>query len=138
MHICPVCGYDRLTEPPLNFSICPSCGTEFEYDDAFSTHAQLRAAWLRGGAKWWSPVDPQPPNWDPYSQVNMAIEPLAGPILWKLIWQSIERHDAIKHPLSTASSGIERLTATQTQHRPSMLEMLGKPAQQMYTAQPPA
>ena len=46
MYICPVCGYDRLEEPPKNFSICPSCGTEFEFDDTFQTHAQLRAAWL--------------------------------------------------------------------------------------------
>lgn len=75
MHTCPVCGYDSLTEPPSDFSICPSCGTEFGYDDAFSTHDQLRAAWLKGGAKWWSPVDHQPTNWDPYSQINNLIEP---------------------------------------------------------------
>jgi hypothetical protein len=74
MYICPVCGYDRLADPPSNFSICPSCGTEFGYDDAFATHAELRAAWLRNGAKWWSPVDPQPQNWDPYRQLNAVIE----------------------------------------------------------------
>jgi hypothetical protein len=74
MHICPVCGYNGLIDPPANFTICPSCGTEFEYDDAFSTHAQLRASWLRGGAKWWSPVDPEPPDWDPYQQVSSLID----------------------------------------------------------------
>jgi hypothetical protein len=74
MHICPVCGYNGLIDPPANFTICPSCGTEFEYDDAFSTHAELRASWLRGGAKWWSPVDPEPPDWDPYLQVSSLID----------------------------------------------------------------
>jgi len=78
MHFCPVCGYDRLSEPPLNFTICPSCGTEFEYDDAFASHAQLRVAWLRNGAEWWSPVDPRPDEWDPYLQVAMVTSSLWG------------------------------------------------------------
>ena len=76
MHICPVCGYDRLTDPPLNFTICPSCGTEFGYDDAFASHAQLRAQWLRNGPRWWSPVDPRPDNWDPYLQVDAVASSL--------------------------------------------------------------
>lgn len=80
MHTCPVCGYDRLSEPPRNFTICPCCGTEFEYDDAFATHAQLRAAWLRSGARWWSPVDPRPENWDPYLQVDGVASSL-----WKVL-----------------------------------------------------
>jgi hypothetical protein len=70
MHTCPVCGYDRLTEPPRNFTICPSCGTEFEYDDVLTNVEQLRANWLKNGAKWWSPVDPCPENWDPIIQVE--------------------------------------------------------------------
>ncbi len=70
MHICAVCGYSRLAEPPLNFTICPSCGTEFGYDDAFASHVQLRAKWLQNGAQWWSPVDARPDNWDPYLQVD--------------------------------------------------------------------
>src|ERR1017187_7282190 len=47
MYLCSVCGYDRLEDPPKNFTICPSCGTEFGYDDAFASHAELRAKWLR-------------------------------------------------------------------------------------------
>ena len=74
MYTCPVCGYGQLSEPPTNFAICPRCGTELEYDDVRMTHAQLRAAWLEGGAHWWSPVDPQPPNWDPYAQLNAIIQ----------------------------------------------------------------
>lgn len=75
MYTCPVCGYDKLSEAPLDFTICPSCGTEFEYDDAFATHIQLRADWLRKGARWWSPVDPQPEGWDPYLQLSTLLEP---------------------------------------------------------------
>jgi hypothetical protein len=77
MHICPVCGYDRLTDPPLNFSICPSCGTEFGYDDKFASHAELRAKWLLSGPKWWSPVDPCPDDWNPDFQVDPS--PAVGP-----------------------------------------------------------
>jgi hypothetical protein len=68
MHTCPVCGYDRLTDAPQDFTICPCCGTEFE-NDAFPSHAELRARWVRDGAEWWSPVDPKPANWDPRRQV---------------------------------------------------------------------
>jgi hypothetical protein len=74
MYICPVCGFDNLADAPANFTICPCCGTEFEFDDAFVTHAELRASWLRNGARWWSPADRQPENWDPYVQLNNLIE----------------------------------------------------------------
>ena len=69
MDTCPVCGY-RMPYTADNFHICPSCGTEFGYDDAGRTHAELRSIWLKSGAKWWSPVDPQPEGWDPYSQLE--------------------------------------------------------------------
>lgn len=51
---CPVCEYDRLRHPPENHHICPSCGTQFDYDDGAKTHAELRAEWIAGGRKWWS------------------------------------------------------------------------------------
>lgn len=70
MYMCPVCGYGQLSDPPLNFTICPSCGTEFGYDDAFVNHAELRIQWLRNGARWWSPVDRPPADWDAYIQVD--------------------------------------------------------------------
>ena len=82
MYLCPVCGYDRLEDPPKNFAICPSCGTEFGYGDAFLSLAQLRATWLRNGANWWSSADPQPMNWDPYVQVSRVAEA-------SLIWQKL-------------------------------------------------
>ena len=75
MYMCPVCGYDRLSEPPADFTICPSCGTEFEYDDVIRNREDLRASWLRSGAKWWSSVDNPPNGWDPYVQLNRIIKP---------------------------------------------------------------
>ena len=60
--ICPVCYYDELDEPPERFSICPSCGTEFEYDDSpvwfdnmsqADVHALLRGIWINNGSKYW-------------------------------------------------------------------------------------
>lgn len=69
MYLCPVCGYDQLEDPPKNFTICPSCGTEYGFDDAFLTYPELRAAWVRNGTRWWSPVDPLPTNWNPSTQL---------------------------------------------------------------------
>src|ERR1039458_3872664 len=81
MYLCSVCGYDRLEDPPKNFTICPSWGTEFGYDDAFASSAELRAKWLRNGAQWWSTVDPKPEHWDPRKKVDVrsSSPPRAGP-----------------------------------------------------------
>lgn len=54
IHVCTVCSYDKLDEPPENFSICPSCGTEFGYHDEFESHDELRQRWIASGSKWWS------------------------------------------------------------------------------------
>ena len=64
---CPVCGYPELGEPPwtgnrASFEICPSCGTEFGYDDAAggdearrpSVYNVLREAWIAEGMPWWA------------------------------------------------------------------------------------
>jgi hypothetical protein len=63
MYICPVCGYERLPEAPLNFSICACCGTEFEFDDFGTTYAALRARWVASGCQWFSPCVHKPQNW---------------------------------------------------------------------------
>ena len=69
---CPVCGYDQMVEPPENHAICPSCGTEFDYDDVGFTYRELREAWLSNGATWFS-VGRQPPHgWSPISQLTNA------------------------------------------------------------------
>jgi hypothetical protein len=75
-HVCPVCGYPYLEEPPERFSICPSCGTEFGNDDfVFETSdqpkkwAELRARWLEAGAPWFDQGTPRPLGWDPRIQL---------------------------------------------------------------------
>jgi len=68
MNFCPVCGY-ALPYPPADFHICPSCGTEFGYDDSGRTYEELRNRWLMSGPSWWSPVDPQPADWNPQHQM---------------------------------------------------------------------
>ena len=69
---CPVCGYKKLTKPPLNFSICPCCGTEFGYDDAKLFHAELRRQWALAGARWFSRAVNPTPEWNPWLQLINA------------------------------------------------------------------
>lgn len=64
MYTCPVCSYDELTQPPSDWSICPCCGVEFEYDDCNASHEELRERWLANGAEWWSDADKPPADWD--------------------------------------------------------------------------
>src|SRR2546423_638079 len=78
MNTCPVCGY-IMRYPPTDHHICPSCGTEFGYDDVGIGYALLRERWVQAGARWWSPVDPQPENWRPYEQL-MRLFVTADPI----------------------------------------------------------
>ena len=75
MYTCPVCGFDRLEDPPNNYTICPSCGTEFEYDDARMSRAGLRRAWVEGGYQWWSKLEPPPARWNPERQLEELIHP---------------------------------------------------------------
>ena len=72
VNICPVCGY-LMPYPPRDYHICPSCGTEFSYDDAGRSHTDLRADWIRGGMLWWSPVDLMPVGWDPIAQLKRVL-----------------------------------------------------------------
>ena len=74
-YICPVCGYDELIAPPSDFMICPSCGTEFGYDDALTSHEELRSRWVAAGAKWWSTDTPPPPDWSPSAQLARLAQP---------------------------------------------------------------
>lgn len=71
-NICPVCGYE-MEEPPEQYNICASCGTEFGVHDVNASIEELRLAWLKTGPKWFSAVDPEPQDWNPYLQVRKAI-----------------------------------------------------------------
>lgn len=74
--ICPVCGYDSLDEPAYDeygcssFALCPSCGTEFGYDDSTVKHDELRKRWIKGGMKWWSTSVKAPMGWNPKEQLK--------------------------------------------------------------------
>jgi hypothetical protein len=62
LYVCPVCGYDRLADPPWDNEspsdeIWSSCGTHFGYDDAAggdtarrqARHRELRENWIAKG-----------------------------------------------------------------------------------------
>lgn len=68
-YTCPVCCYPDLRNPPIDFTICPSCGTEFSYDDATESHDELRSKWVESGARWYSSVIARPLGWDPMFQL---------------------------------------------------------------------
>lgn len=76
MIVCPVCGFHFLPESIFNHGICPSCGTEFGYDDARRTHEELRIEWLANGGEWFDRSVGPPPDWDPLSQVMAAFYPV--------------------------------------------------------------
>lgn len=71
-YTCPVCGFDGLEEPPVNFTICPSCGTEFGYTDFIRSHDDLRARWITKGLQWYSNVIPPPPQWNGWEQLRRS------------------------------------------------------------------
>ena len=67
---CPVCAFAGLDEPPVDFTICPSCGTEFGYHDFIRGHDELRSQWIATGPKWHSSVVPAPPQWNGMEQLR--------------------------------------------------------------------
>jgi|HubBroStandDraft_4_1064222.scaffolds.fasta_scaffold111671_1 hypothetical protein len=69
---CPVCAYPELESPPIDYTICPSCGTEFEYHDARRTHHELRKIWIREGMHWHSTVDLPHRGWTGWMQLLKA------------------------------------------------------------------
>ena len=69
MNICPVCGF-LMRYPPRDWHICPSCGTEFGYEDVGRTHEELKNGWIARGMRWWSPVETPPIGWSPIEQLN--------------------------------------------------------------------
>lgn len=76
-YLCPVCYYPDLDEPPGEFNICPSCGTEFGVDDYVPggnptdlIYRELRYRWLENGAPWFDAGVPPPSGWNGYEQVR--------------------------------------------------------------------
>lgn len=71
-HSCPVCGFSGMPYAPVDYNICPCCGTEFGLDDVETSHADLRMAWVRGGARWFSDELRPEENWNPFIQMTNA------------------------------------------------------------------
>lgn len=92
-NLCPVCGY-QMDDPPADCNICPSCGTEFGIHDANATIADLREAWIASGPKWWSVTEPQPDNWDPFTQLGTLALPSAP----------VKPAKGVTHIIATANS----------------------------------
>jgi hypothetical protein len=69
---CPVCGYRELPRAAADDLICPSCGTQFGYDDCSASQVELRGEWIRRGLNWHSRVVPRPRGWSPLAQLTEA------------------------------------------------------------------
>ena len=100
MHICPVCGYNKLEFPPKDFTICPSCGTEFGYQDAAVSHSVLRQKWIAKGMLWHSRVIARPLFWDANQQL------LHANLIFDAPWLKNVKFEVEK--TSSADVGIER------------------------------
>jgi len=85
--LCPVCGYPDLPEEPWcdgssSDEICPSCGTQFGYDDAAggdasrraAVHRELRTRWIERGMRWFSTSTPKPIEWEPLDHLAVFDE----------------------------------------------------------------
>jgi hypothetical protein len=81
-HICPICGYAKLTEAPRgqsgggSYEICPSCGFQFGVsdDDSGYTYATWRTEWKKNGMEWAS-VSGAPKSWNAAKQLkNLALK----------------------------------------------------------------
>lgn len=70
MFTCPVCFFDKMAYPPREYNICECCGTEFENDDEYQTHEELRADWEAKGGAWF--FENPPRNWNPWIQLYQA------------------------------------------------------------------
>lgn len=69
-YTCPVCAFTGLDEPPDDFTICPSCGTEFDYHDLIRPHEELRSQWIATGPVWHSSVIAAPFRWNGMEQLR--------------------------------------------------------------------
>jgi hypothetical protein len=81
-YTCPVCGFGELELPPEDHTICPSCGTQFGYDDVGHTHRELRNLWLRHGGRWFNTECPQflkQRGWNAWDQLDAALLPYDVP-----------------------------------------------------------
>lgn len=77
MFICPVCGYDKLTEEPYDrdgnpsYEVCDCCGFEFGFDDGSAGHTfqDYLQKWIENRAQWFK-ENAKPENWDLQKQLE--------------------------------------------------------------------
>jgi len=73
---CPVCGFAELEQSPYDelgcatFVICPSCGAEFGYSDATTSHEELRKRRIKRGLPWSSRIVKPPSGWAAQRQLR--------------------------------------------------------------------
>ena len=61
-----------MDSPPVDYMICPCCGTEFGLDDVSMSYDDLRILWAYGKHyAWFSQYTPPPPNWNPTAQLGI-------------------------------------------------------------------
>jgi hypothetical protein len=123
-NVCPVCGFS-MEEPPRDYNICPSCGTEFGVHDVNATLADLRASWIATGPKWWSKAEPQPENWNPFAQLARieTVTPLLGVPVQLGSATGIISGSSYGVPISTeTSSWVTGFAAWAAQPRPERAE----------------
>lgn len=85
--ICPVCGYDRLPEPPLDehgcptYVICPCCGFEFGFDDDSEghTYSTYRQHWIDQGFPFFI-AKKRPANWNIRTMKRQLENTIAAPL----------------------------------------------------------
>ena len=86
-YTCPICGFDKLDEPPYSpsgdglFEICPCCGFQYGVTDdnqGISFH-EWRETWIEQGMPWDQGSSNPPPGWDPQQQLRNLRDPSIGP-----------------------------------------------------------
>ena len=76
-YTCPVCGFDRLREPPYgpanepSYEICRCCGFEFGFDgeNSIIIFSEFRQRWIDAGVPWFISTL-KPKNWDYQKQLK--------------------------------------------------------------------
>lgn len=76
-HVCPVCGFPELREPPRSssgggsYEICSSCSFQFGVsdDDRGLSYDEWRKQWIENGMQWDKGSSLSPPGWDPVMQL---------------------------------------------------------------------
>ncbi len=105
---CPVCFYDGLPYPPIDYHICLCCGTEFGNDDEEFSNAQLREMWVASGAQWFFRTPPV--AWNPWVQLLQAgmLEAIPGSMTKVIVeagtYSISQQIDAANSPLAVLAA----------------------------------